>query len=192
MLREQAKLSHATLEALVVFMDHPSQETGNKVILCEKEADGGRTQLANALNVSFVTPMDREDIFSLSRAIDDMADYAKTTVEEMDLLEVPPNPHLREMAAALEGGTRLIMEAAGLLSSNGGGKNTAIRDCLIQVKKTENFVEKKYRQALRELFQSSDIIGILKAREIYRHLSNAADKMDEAANIMGDVMMKIA
>jgi len=55
----------------------------------------------------------------------------------------------------------------------------------------ENYVEHLYHEALAELFHSKDFIYILKLREIYRHLSNAADRGDEAANIIGDIAVKI-
>ncbi|MEK7287765.1 MAG: hypothetical protein AAB091_04320, partial [Elusimicrobiota bacterium] len=69
--------------------------------------------------------------------------------------------------------------------------NESIRELIIKVKKLENYIEKIYRQALRELFVSSDMIGILKTREIFRHLSNAADRMDHAANVLGNILMKM-
>ncbi len=55
------------------------------------------------LNHTFITPIDREDIYALSRAIDDVMDYAYTTVDEMDILKVDPNPYLQKMASLLTG-----------------------------------------------------------------------------------------
>ena len=49
---------------------------------------------------------------------------------------------------------------------------------------------KTYREALAELFKGTDAISIMKLREIYRHLSNAADTGDESANIIGDILVK--
>ncbi|MBI4368963.1 MAG: DUF47 family protein [Elusimicrobia bacterium] len=190
LLGAQAKSSHDTLQALIAFMDQPTKESGRAVSLKEKDADRRRTQLVAALNASFVTPIDREDIFQLSRAIDDMADYAKSTVAEMDLFEVKPNPRLREMAVAMENGARLLVEAV-ILLPKAQDQAVAIGELLIKVKKLENFTERIYRQALKELFESTDLVGILKTREIYRHLSNAADRMDEAADILGDILVKM-
>ncbi|MBZ5543945.1 MAG: DUF47 family protein, partial [Acidobacteriia bacterium] len=53
--------------------------------------------LVEELHQTFVTPMDREDIYALSRAIDDIMDYANSTVDEMKIYEVSPEEHLREM-----------------------------------------------------------------------------------------------
>jgi hypothetical protein len=55
-------------------------------------------------------------------------------------------------------------------------------------------VEKVYREALADLFSDpqdlDDVMEILKLREIYRHLSNAADRGDQAANVIGDIVVK--
>lgn len=189
MLADQARKSHETLGALVAFMDNPTKEMGQKVSSFEKEADAKRLKLVEALNLSFVTPIDREDIHELSRAVDDMADYAKTTVAEMTLFEVGPNPHLREMAVAMENGARLLWEAL-LMLPKASRSNGSIGELIVKIKKLENYIEKIYRQALRELFASQDVIGILKTREIFRHLSNAADRMDHAADVLGNILMK--
>ncbi|MFC1522143.1 DUF47 domain-containing protein [Elusimicrobiota bacterium] len=190
MLEDQAKKVRESLACLIAFFDNPDSAADQKVKTCEQEADQLRMKLVNALNASFITPIDREDIYNLSRAIDDVADYARTTVAEMKIFKVKPTPYLRDMALALENGTRLLVEAIALLGSSKKDKNTIISDYLLKVKKTENAIERKYRQALSELFSSSDMIEILKTREIYRHMSNAADRMDQAANILGDILMK--
>ena len=52
-------------------------------------------------------------------------------------------------------------------------------------------MERTYQEALAELFKEKDTIYILKMREIYRHLSNAADRADEAGNIIGDIVVKL-
>lgn len=63
----------------------------------EKEADEVRRILIDELNQTFVTPIDREDIFALSRAIDDILDYAYSTVDEMVVLQVKLNSFLQQM-----------------------------------------------------------------------------------------------
>jgi uncharacterized protein Yka (UPF0111/DUF47 family) len=65
-----------------------------------------------------------------------------------------------------------------------------------RAKALENRVEAVYREALADLFKGGSdtkhIIRILKLREVYRHLSNAADRGDEAANVIADIVVKIA
>jgi uncharacterized protein Yka (UPF0111/DUF47 family) len=152
----------------------------------EKEADELRRSLIDALNRTFVTPFDREDIFNLSRAIDDVVDYAKTTVEEMLVFKAQPTPHLEKMADALYQGAQYItLAVAGLKKMNG-----EIHSNIIRAKKCENLMEHLYREALVDLFQDTNVVTLFKMREIYRHLNNAADHGDEAADILSDIVVK--
>jgi len=58
-------------------------------------------------------------------------------------------------------------------------------------RKAERKVEKAYRRAIAELFQGDDYIHMFKRREIYRHLSNAADRMANCANTLHDIVVKM-
>ena len=75
---------------------------------CEQEADEVRRILISELNRTFVTPFDREDISALSRAIDDIMDYAWTTVKEMEMLHVTPTPYLQRMVSLLQEAAREV------------------------------------------------------------------------------------
>ena len=186
MLSAQALKAEEGMEALNEFMEIPSKEKGGRVEEIEKEADDLRRTLIEELNQTFVTPIDREDIFALSRTIDDMCDYAKSTVEEMLLFEVSPNDHLKKMTEILSSAAQDISAAVGFMKTDARAAN----DHLVRAKKTENHMEHRYREALVELFKEKDVIKILKLREIYRHLSNSADRGDEAADIIGDILVK--
>ncbi len=188
MLTEQAVKTEEGMAALKDFIDEASEERGNRVKEIEKEADEARRVLVEELTKSFVTPIDREDIFALSRAIDDMLDYAKSTVNEMVLFKVKTNEHLKKMAQALYESAQHLSLAVKELKR----KHKSCLQHLVRAKKVENYVEHLYHEALAELFQSKDFIYILKLREIYRHLSNAADRGDEAADIVGDIVVKIS
>lgn len=187
MLLKQAEKTEEGIAALNDFINDPSEEKGKKVESLEEEADELRRILVDELNQSFVTPIDREDIFSLSRAIDDMIDYAKSTVEEMLLFGVSTDKYLCKMSDALYSASRDITAAVRIIKSH---RQTSF-DHVIRAKKIENLVEHIYREALVELFKNKDVVMILKVREIYRHLSNAADRGDEAANIIGDILVKM-
>ena len=67
-------------------------------------------------------------------------------------------------------------------------------DHAVRAKALENRVESVYREAIAALFAGprdvDHVVEMLKLREIYRHLSNAADRGDEAANIIGDIVVK--
>ncbi len=179
-------MSEQGLKLLCDFVRLPGDESGNQVKKAEKDADELRRRLIDALNRTLVTPLDREDIFALSRSIDDMIDYANSTVEEMMLFGAPTNPYLVQMAEALYDGAREIAMAVECLRRMPGG----MQEHIILAKKSENHIEHLYREALAKLFKTTDVVMIIKMREIYRHLSNAADRGDEAADILSDILVK--
>lgn len=188
LLHNQARKVEEGMKALVTYMENPNLINGQLVLRLEEDADDLRALVGTELNKAFVTPIDREDINALSRSIDDIIDYAKSTVEEMMAFEVKPTDHMRLMATGLYEAALAIAEAVGNLQKNPGTAN----DKVIFAKKRENYVEHCYREALVDLFQGKNVVTILKTREIYRHMSNAADRGDEAANIIGNILVKSA
>jgi predicted phosphate transport protein (TIGR00153 family) len=187
---EQADHAQRGLEALQAYIKEPSETHAKAVRVEEKDADEVRRVLIDELNKSFVTPIDREDLFSLSRAIDDVLDYADTTVEEMATLGVEPNPYLIRMVSLLRDAAEEINRGVQQLADRPNIAN----DHAVRAKALENRVEAVYREAVGALFNGprdvEHVVEMLKLREIYRHLSNAADRGDEAANIIGDIVVK--
>ena len=163
-----------------------TKESANHVRNIEREADELRRILIEELDKTFVTPLDREDIFALSRAIDDLLDYANTTVDEMEIYEVKGDHHIKEMVNILRKAARELNEAVTILKDY----PKIASDHAVQAKSYENTMEKAYHVALADLFKGSNTVYMLKMREIYRHLSNAADRGDEAANIISSIVMK--
>jgi predicted phosphate transport protein (TIGR00153 family) len=191
LLIQQAEYTLKGMEALIAYMDDPSKERATVITRMEKEADEVRRILIDELNHTFVTPMDREDIHALSRAIDDIIDYGYTTVGEMDILEVEPNNYLRRMVSLLRDAAREIHLSVLRLPDHPG----VAEDHAVRAKALENRVETVYREALADLFHMprdlEHVVEMLKLREIYRHLSNAADRGDEAANVLTDIVVKM-
>jgi hypothetical protein len=103
-LREQAVLVLCGTDALMAFMQEPNKKNAARVRIYEKKADDVRQALISDLNQSFVTPIDREDLFALSRSIDDILDYAYATINEVDALAVTPNHYLCQMVEILHTG----------------------------------------------------------------------------------------
>jgi predicted phosphate transport protein (TIGR00153 family) len=190
LLIEQAEHTRQGLEALHAYMREPGEEIVVRLHTMEKDADETRRILIDELNRNFVTPMDREDIFALSRAVDDVLDYADTTVEEMQTLGVEPNPFLVRMASLLADAAQEIHRGVLCLKDHPNVAN----DHAVRAKALENRVESVYREAIAALFSGprdvDHVVEMLKLREIYRHLSNAADRGDEAANVIGDIVVK--
>jgi uncharacterized protein Yka (UPF0111/DUF47 family) len=191
-LINQAEACCCGLQGLVAYMTSPTPENAKVVREAEERGDEERRLLIDELNRTFVTPLDREDIFALSRAIDDVLDYAYSTLDEMSLFGLKPNPFLVDMSTLLyDAGKEIHMAMQRLLEHRAVANEHAIR-----AKQLENRVEKLYRQATAALFQQKvesveGVLDILKLREVYRHISNAADRADGAANIIADVNMKV-
>ena len=187
LLYEQGKKTLEGLDALCVFVSSSTMENAGKVKDVEMEADDLRRIIIDHLNQTFITPIDREDIFSLSRAIDDVMDYACTTVYEMQIYKVDVDEHIKAMTEILKKECKELIAALKNLQNY---PNVAMEHAK-EAKACENRMEKEYRGALGDLFEGSDPVYMLKMREIYRHLSNAADRGDEAANIISDIIVKM-
>jgi predicted phosphate transport protein (TIGR00153 family) len=186
MLADQAAKTVEGIEALMKFIQNPDPENAKRVRESEQEADELRRVLVEELHQSFVTPIDREDIFALSRTVDDMVDYADTTVDEMEIYEVTPDKHLQDMVDILRKEAREIADSIRMLDTY----PHISMEHAVQAKFYENLMEKAYHAALADLFKRTDTVYMLKMREIYRHLSNAADRGDQAANTICNIVMK--
>lgn len=190
-LAQQADKTREGLEMLEHYFKSHDANDARRVEQIEKEADELRRILIDDLNRAFVTPIDREDLFALSRTIDDVLDYAYTTVDEVQLFELQPTELMQKMVTILrEAADELHLGVLQLRERPQLALQHAMR-----AKKLENRAEGLYREALAELFQQpktlDDVMLMLKRREVYRHLSNAADRGDEAANIISDIVVKM-
>ncbi len=186
LLARQSAKTLEGLEALWKFAENGTQENANLVRNIEREADELRRILIEELDSTFVTPLDREDIYALSRAIDDVVDYANTTVDEMEIYGVQGDQHIKDMVNILRKAARELNDAVKILKDY----PKIASEHAVKAKAYENQMEKAYHLALADLFKGTDTIYMLKMREIYRHLSNAADRGDEAANIISSIVMK--
>jgi predicted phosphate transport protein (TIGR00153 family) len=190
LIEQQASLSFDGLRLLVRYLETGAADIAEELSLKEKEADEVRRILIDELNRTFVTPFDREDIFALSRSIDDVIDYADTTVVEMVILNVQSSPFMLRIASLLKDAAYEIWQGVLRLPNN---PNVAL-DHAQRAKALENRVEAVYREAVADLFSGPEdvhhVVEMLKMREVYRHLSNAADRGDEAANIIADIVVK--
>ena len=190
LIHDQASITYEGVKLLVKYLETQDREIAEQLDLKEKEADEVRRILIDELNRTFVTPFDREDIFALSRSIDDVMDYADSTVSEMVILKVNPTPFMQRIATLLKDAAYEIFQAVQRLQKN---PNVAIEHAQ-RAKTLENRVEGVYREAIADLFKGPEdihhIVEMLKLREVYRHLSNAADRGDEAANIIANIVVK--
>jgi uncharacterized protein Yka (UPF0111/DUF47 family) len=189
-LQEQCVLGIEATAALIDYMGKPSKKNAQRVRQLEKDADEVRRLLIDELNRTFVTPIDREDLHGLSRAIDDILDDTWFTINEMDILDVTPNDFLREMAGLLSHGAAEIKLAIDRLEQH----PQIASDHTLRARSTNNDMETLYARALADLFQKpkdlDNVITMLKLREIYRHLFHAAGRIRDSANTIDDIVVK--
>jgi uncharacterized protein len=188
LLAEQSAHVEQTVALLVKFMETADEEVGLQIRREEHEADAVKIRNIQTLNEAFATPMDREDIYRAIIDLDEIVNYCKTTVHEMNALEVTPGEHLAEMAKALHDGVEALARGFAKLAT---APITAEEDART-ARKAERTVEKAYRTALVDLFQGTDYIRMFKRREIYRHLSNSADRLAACADTLSDIVVKIS
>ncbi len=118
-------------------------------------------------------------------------DYAYSTVNEMEILKVRPTPYMQRMASLLRDAAFELLQAINRLEAH----PEVASEHAQRAKALENRIEDVYREALADLFTGAEdikhVIKMLKSREVYRHLSNAADRGDDAANVIADIVVKI-
>lgn len=190
LIHEQASITLEGMDFLKAYLLDPSPELAAKLTAKEKEADESRRILIDELNRTFITPFDREDIFALSRAVDDVLDYAYSTMNEIEIFKIRPTNYMVRICSLLRDATFEILKGVERLQDHPG----VAAEHAQRAKALENKVEDVYREALAAMFVETDdvkqLVLMLKLREVYRHLSNAADRGDEAANALADIVVK--
>ncbi len=193
MLIEQSQITVEGLKLLEKWLGKTElkEKAIDQMRAKEIEADEVRRILIDELHNTFVTPLDREDIFMISLYIDDIMDYCYTTVEELQLLKIEADEHLIQMVKLTREATQELEMAFHRLFSNPRVAGEHAR----RAKKIENEVEHLYRVAIGDLFIKANdftaLMVMLRQREVYRHVSNMADQADRVADILGMVVMKL-
>lgn len=210
---EQCDMAVATMEELVAYMELGKKKIGKHVKEMEREGDELKRRNIDILNTAFSTPMDREDIYRAIVEIDHVMNYAKSTVREMEIFGIGPDQYTLQMAIHLKEGTESLQAGFKKLSESA---ILAEADALA-ARKAERTIEKVYRKALAELFDISSYVEDIRAkkanndnrteaeilalervmeafkrREVYRHMSNAADRLARASSTLYDIVVKIA
>jgi predicted phosphate transport protein (TIGR00153 family) len=153
----------------------------------ERAGDEKRRILIDELIHTYATPFDREDLFALSRSVDDILDAANETAIELAMYRIASPESLHEMAAVLVEGARHIRSAVAELLDH----PTVAAEHAVRAKRSENRIDAIYHRAVSALFDSNlEISEVLKSREIYRHLKNSADRIDRAADEISVIVIK--
>jgi predicted phosphate transport protein (TIGR00153 family) len=191
LLAQQGGYATTIVEALQEYLQDPGKPTRKQAKQVEREADEIQRILIHELNDTFVTPLDREDINALSRALDNFIDYVYTTVEELTIFKMQPTPELNKFAELLMDMAQGMSLAMERLDNHGGVANEHARS----VKKLENQIEDLYRHTLAHLFDNTqtveELVDMLKMREVLRHISNAADQGVIFADTVQDINIKV-
>ena len=146
-------------------------------------------EIAEALNKTFVTPIDHDDMSKLASRMDDILDYMESASHRMwsyEIKRVPP-----EMVKLVE----VLVESAKEVShavkdlKNFKKKNEIVKHC-IEINRLENVGDDITHQAVAGLFKSGDVLEIIKLKEIYEHLEMATDKCEDAADVIKDIFIK--
>ena len=187
MLAEQSANASETTRLLVEFMETGHASVSQKVHDDEHEADRIKAANLSVLSDAFSTPVDREDLFRAITTLDDIVNYCKSTLVEMDMLGLQPDKHSLEIAVHIREGTEALAKGFGRLATDPAGAGVDAN----AARKAERAVEKAYRRAITVLFQGDDYLNMFKRREIYRHLSNAADRVADAARALDNIVVKL-
>ena len=147
----------------------------------EHEADVAKLELRNALTDAFVTPLEPEDLFALSRGVDWILNHAKDAIGESEVMRCPPDDATARMAALLAESVRHIETGVALLPTRSDDA-TAPADAAV---KAERRLEKAYRAAMGALADVDDLRVVMGRQELYRRCS----RMGEAAVDVAERLM---
>ncbi|STB42282.1 DUF47 domain-containing protein [Clostridium perfringens] len=150
-------------------------------------------RLIEELNNSFITPIDREDIFSITKRMDDILDSIESTMHRFTMFNINES---KEGAKVL--GSLIVDVSRELVSlmeefKHMKKKNKEITERVISINKIENKGDIFYRQMISELFAEdgkTPVLDIIKWREIYKFLEATLDSCEAVANIVEGVVMK--
>jgi uncharacterized protein len=195
LLEAQAEAAHrAALEFQKLSRDFPNCQTYiQKIEDIEHEADEMTHQLANKIDATFVTPLDKEDLRALSSGLDDITDFIESGTSRLGLYQLSEaRPDLPPLVDLLVEITHCTHELVSTLRVMRGRE--AIQPLLIRIHDLENRSDQGFRQALATLFNSPnpDILMVIKWKEIYDRVETAVDSCEDVATVVESVVVKYA
>lgn len=186
------KISNSAAKELRTLMD----ELGNpderltKLTDLEHEGDKVTHSLIEYTNKMFITPLDREDIITITREIDNVTDNIDATGHRfyMYYMDKPTNEAMN-MLDKLVAATKELVDIVSELKNL--HKSTTMIDKVIYVNTIENEADQIYRKAVRKLFENpSDVLYITKWKDIYKYIEDSIDSCEKLANQIRGVVMK--
>jgi predicted phosphate transport protein (TIGR00153 family) len=157
------------------------------ILICEQEGDRITHDIIQLLNKRFVTPIDREDIYELASALDDVVDYAEEAADYLGLYKIEaPMEEGQRLAHILLQSSRQIAEAMPRLR---GFRD--ISHYTVEINRLENDGDQVVRQAMAALFDNGiDPMVVIRWKDIYDRLEAAIDATERVANILEGIVIK--
>jgi predicted phosphate transport protein (TIGR00153 family) len=176
-----------TLKTMMDLYLHPEQ-SASKLKDLEHEGDRITHEIIKKLNQTFITPFDREDIYSLTSALDDVLDLIEAAADRMVLYKIAsPTPEARALSNIIYESCQEIEKAIVLLR---GLDEVYYKHC-VEINRLENEADRITRDAIARLFQGDySPYEVIKWKEIYETLEASTDKCEDAANIIEAVILK--
>ena len=175
---------------LVEMMEEKSEnfEAHSKRIKdVEHSCDEITHKLTTKLNKSFITPFDREDIYTLSMALDDICDYIDAAGRAVVMYDIhETDQYAVKLAIVLQKQADEIHAAMDLLEHGKG-----MGPHLLEIQRLENEADDVYFRSMAHLFKNSpDAIHLIKWKELYEILENATDRCESVGNIIESIVLK--
>jgi len=187
--RMSEKIQEAA-DILVEMLKAPDEEFDSfskRIKSVEHECDELSHSVTTKLNKSFITPFDREDIYSLAMALDDVCDYIDASARSIVMYDIHGNdPHAQQLGLIIQ---KLAGEINGAVSYLNVAKG--MEQHLLNIQRLENDADDIYFRAMAELFKNSpDAVKLIKYKELFDMLENATDKCEYVGNIIESIVLK--
>lgn len=178
----------ANLLGEMLGADRPTRkEIGKRIADAEHEADDATHSIMRRLNQTFVTPFDRDDIYTLASSLDDCMDFMEEAADLIVLYKVEAlPPRVSDQVQVLQRAAELTADAMPRLRSM-----DSLSEYWVEVNRLENQADKIHRKLLAQLFDEvKDPIELMKVKEIVEKLEDAADAFEKVANTVETIALK--
>jgi uncharacterized protein len=169
--------------------DRPIWDKADEIKEVEHKCDFLTHEIIQRLHRTFVTPLDREDIHTLARTLDDVIDAIDATAAIVRLYQIEQvRPGARELAKLVAASTEQMVLALKALDRRHG-----VAEPAVEINRLENEADRAHQDALRRLFEEErDPVAIIKWKEILDFLEAATDRCEDVANVLEGVVVKHA
>ena len=189
---QQGKKTVEGCRAFLEMVEQPGdlERRAERVKQIEHECDEITHAVVEALHKTFITPIDRNDIYRLITKMDDIMDFVEAAADRLALYEIPTmTKEVAELARCLVDSAEHVLSAVSGIRDL--GKPNGILQHCIEINRLENVADGILRGALARLFrEQKDPIAVIKWKEIYETLETATDRCEDVANIIEGVVLE--